>query len=355
MPVFRQVFVGAATQAADQRALRAQLYVHPQAHREARVDGRRLRRERRFYVASLSTRTIVYKGLLMPDQLPQFYLDLAATRRSTSALALVHSRFCTNTFPTLGARAPVPLLAHNGEINTLRGNLNWMRARETALESPLFGDDLDKLFPIIDANGSDSATFDNALELLVQTGRSLPHAMMMMIPEAWQKHERDGPDDEARVLRVPRVPDGAVGRPGVDRVHRRHADRRGARSQRPAPVALLRDQGRPASIMASEVGVLDDRRPRTSSLKGRLQPGPMFLVDTEAGPHRRRRGDQARRSRRAAVRAVARREPASARRAARAEPSGATRAATTTRCSRASSAFGYTLEDLDACSCADGA
>ena len=139
-----------------------------------------------------------------------------------TALALVHSRFSTNTFPSWDRAHPYRYLAHNGEINTLRGNVNWMHAREALFQSDVFGDDIEKILPIINRTARDSAMFDNALELLVLHGRSLPHAMMMMIPEPWENHESMS-DDEARVLRVPRVPDGAVGRPGVDRVHRRHA------------------------------------------------------------------------------------------------------------------------------------
>ena len=138
-----------------------------------------------------------------------------------SALALVHQRFSTNTFPSWPLAHPYRYIAHNGEINTLRGNINWMRAREGLLASPLLGDDLKKILPIIREGGSDTATFDNVLEFLVMTGRSLPHAILMMIPEPWA-----GPRIDVRraqgVLRVPLVADGAVGRPGVDRVHRRH-------------------------------------------------------------------------------------------------------------------------------------
>ncbi len=161
-----------------------------------------------------------------------------------SALALVHQRFSTNTFPAWPLAHPYRFVAHNGEINTLTGNINWMRAREGLLQSSVFGDDLKKILPVIREGGSDTATFDNVLEFLVMTGRSLPHAILMMIPEPWQNHETMSRGAEG-VLRVPLVADGAVGRPGVDRVHRRHGDRRGARSQRAAAVALLRHEGRP--------------------------------------------------------------------------------------------------------------
>ena len=149
-----------------------------------------------------------------------------------TALALVHSRFSTNTFPSWDRAHPYRYIAHNGEINTLRGNINWMHAREALFESELFGEDIRKIRPIINPNGSDSGMFDNALELLVLSGRSLPHAMMMMIPEPWSNDA--GMDDQKRgLLPVPLQPDGAVGRPGVDLVHRRHG--------RSAPCSIATD------------------------------------------------------------------------------------------------------------------
>lgn len=141
-----------------------------------------------FYVPSLSTRTVIYKGMLLPEQISAYYLDLASPEY-TSAFALVHSRFSTNTFPSWERAHPYRYLIHNGEINTQRGNVNWMRAREKRAESPLFGEKLEKVLPIIDEAGSDSATLDNALEFLVQTGRTLPHAAMMLIPEPWDKNK----------------------------------------------------------------------------------------------------------------------------------------------------------------------
>src|SRR5215467_15480926 len=138
-----------------------------------------------FYLPSLSSRTLVYKGLLLPEQIPAFYLDLVDPDMA-SAVALVHQRFSTNTFPSWDRAHPYRFLSHNGEINTLRGNENWMHARQMMFESPLFGDDIKKLLPIIEPTLADSGKFDNCLELLVRTGRSLPHAVMMMIPEAWQ-------------------------------------------------------------------------------------------------------------------------------------------------------------------------
>src|SRR5262249_42166473 len=141
-----------------------------------------------FYVASLSYKTVIYKGMLMPEQVDQYYPDLTHPAME-SALALVHSRFSTNTFPTWERSHPYRYMAHNGEINTLRGNINWMHARQELFASPLFGDDIKKILPIINTDGSDSAMFDNAVEMLVMTGRALPHAVMMMIPEPWENHE----------------------------------------------------------------------------------------------------------------------------------------------------------------------
>src|SRR5664280_3802594 len=141
-----------------------------------------------FYLASLSFKTVVYKGMLLTAQLSEYYPDLLNPAME-SALAMVHSRFSTNTFPSWNRAHPYRYVAHNGEINTLRGNINWMHARQAMMESDLFGDDMKKVHPIIDPNGSDSAMFDNTLEMLVLAGRSLPHAMMMMIPEPWSKHE----------------------------------------------------------------------------------------------------------------------------------------------------------------------
>src|SRR5262249_32174841 len=140
------------------------------------------------YLPSLSSRTIVFKGMLTPDQVSAYYTDLLNPSFET-ALALVHSRFSTNTFPSWERAHPYRFVIHNGEINTLRGNVNWMRARQAMDETDLFGDDFKSLLPIIDNEGSDSQMFDNCLEYLMLTGRSLPHAAMMMIPEPWSNHE----------------------------------------------------------------------------------------------------------------------------------------------------------------------
>ncbi len=232
-----------------------------------------------FYIPSLSCRTIVYKGMLNADQITTFYPDVVDPAVE-SALAMVHSRFSTNTFPNWARAHPYRYLSHNGEINTLRGNINWMHARQNMFESDLFGPEIKKILPVIDTDGSDSAMFDNALEMLVLTGRSLPHAVMMMIPEPWSGHESmsqekrsfyeyhaclmepwDGPASIAFTdgLRI-----GAV------------LDRNGLR---PSRYYVTKDD---RVIMASEVGVLDVP-PEQVLHKGRLQPGRMFLVDIERG------------------------------------------------------------------------
>ena len=286
-PHIRQIFIGRGSRITDQEHLERKLYVI-RKRTEYIVRESDLHDSESFYVPSLSSRTLVYKGLLMPHQIPRFYLDLNDPTM-VSAIALVHQRFSTNTFPSWDRAHPYRFLCHNGEINTLRGNRNWMHAREQVFSSPLFGDDIRKIVPIIAPGGSDSAMFDNALELLVRTGRSLPHAVMMMIPEAWQNHESmsetkrsfyeyhsclmepwDGPASiafsDGRVI-------GAV------------LDRNGLR---PSRYVVTKDG---MVIMASEVGVLDIA-PENVLHKNRLQPGRMFLVDTEQGTDHRRRRNQ---------------------------------------------------------------
>ena len=231
------------------------------------------------YLPSLSARTIVYKGMLAGLQLRVFYPDLSDERFDT-AISLVHSRFSTNTFPSWPLAHPYRYLAHNGEINTLRGNRNWMRAREALLESTLLPGDLERLFPVCDPEGSDSASFDEVLELLHLGGRSLPHAVLMMIPEAWESHGQMDParrafyryhaslvepwDGPAAVV----FTDGTVAGGVLDR-----------NGLRPARYWVTSDG---LVVLASEVGVLD-LDPATVVRKGRLQPGRMFLVDTAEG------------------------------------------------------------------------
>ena len=199
-PVIEQVFIGRAPglAGADARVrFERKLYVIRKRFEHA-IDALRLpdRREAVHYVVSLSCNTLIYKGMLTADQIQPMFPDLTDPDVE-SALALVHQRFSTNTFPSWPLAHPYRYVAHNGEINTLRGNINWMRAREGLLRSDVFGDDLQKVLPIIREGGSDTATFDNVLEFLVMTGRSLPHAVLMMIPEPWAGHEsmrpRSGP------------------------------------------------------------------------------------------------------------------------------------------------------------------
>ncbi|MDQ3031504.1 MAG: glutamate synthase large subunit [Myxococcota bacterium] len=278
MPHVAQLLIGPGTLPSDDLALDRKLYViRKRVESESRRLG--LREEEYPYFASLSTRTIVYKGLLTPEQLPRFYTDLADARTTTS-LAMVHQRFSTNTFPSWSRAHPYRRIAHNGEINTLRGNVNWMKAREPVLQAPVFGEDVQKLLPIIDEHGSDSAMFDDVLELLVHTGRSLPHAMMMMIPEAWQQHASMDPVRRAFYeyhACVMEPWDGPACIAFTDgRLIGATLDRNGLR---PARYVVTKDG---LVVMASEVGVLDVAAADVA-VKNRLQPGRMLLVDTIAG------------------------------------------------------------------------
>jgi glutamate synthase (ferredoxin) len=277
-PNVRQVFISRPDHLVDDMAFERKLYV-VRKRIEAAVRALAISQRDMFYVPSLSHRTIVYKGMLNAAQVPAYYPDLRDEAMET-ALAMVHQRFSTNTFPTWARAHPYRFLCHNGEINTLRGNIGFMHARETMFASRLFSDDVKKVLPIIDESGSDSAMFDNALELLVLAGRSLPHAVMMMIPEPWstdphmsaekkafyEYHECmmepwDGP---ASIAFTDGVRVGAV------------LDRNGLR---PSRYYVTKDG---LVIMASEVGVLDVE-PENVLQKGRLQPGRMFLVDLEEG------------------------------------------------------------------------
>jgi glutamate synthase (NADPH) large chain len=270
MPSFHQVFIGGGPSGA--RGLNL----------ERRVFMARKRIEHEFpavYFPSLSTRTLVYKGMLTTPQLGQFYPDLN-DERFDSALALVHSRFSTNTFPSWPLAHPYRYLAHNGEINTIRGNRNWMRAREALLESDLLPGDLDRIFPIVTEGASDSASFDEALELLHLGGRPLPQAVLMMIPEAWENHQQMPPDKRAfyqfhASLMEPW--DGPASIAFTDgTVIGAVLDRNGLRPSR----FWVTDEG--LVVMASEVGVFDIE-PGKVVARGRLQPGRMFLVDTAQG------------------------------------------------------------------------
>jgi glutamate synthase domain-containing protein 2/glutamate synthase domain-containing protein 1/glutamate synthase domain-containing protein 3 len=277
MPDVRQVFIGAGRDAGDQDGFERRLYaIRKRVEQRVRTSG--MPESERFYLPSLSSRTIVYKGMLLPEQIPAFYHDLADPL-FVSALALVHQRFSTNTFPSWDRAHPYRFIAHNGEINTLRGNANWMHARQAMFASDRF-DEVSKLFPIIDPSTSDSGQFDNALELLQHTGRSIAHAVMMMIPEAWQGHE--SMDDDRRAfyeyhacLQEPW--DGPASIAFTDgRVMGAVLDRNGLR---PSRYVVTKDG---FVVMASEVGVLDIA-PENVEHKDRLQPGRMFLVDLEQG------------------------------------------------------------------------
>ncbi|HTY92424.1 MAG TPA: glutamate synthase large subunit [Steroidobacteraceae bacterium] len=277
-PFMRQVFIGRDPALTDEAVFERKLYViRKRAYSEIRastMDGAEY-----WYVPSLSHKTIVYKGMLLTGQLARYFRDLNDPAMET-ALALVHSRFSTNTFPSWDRSHPYRYIAHNGEINTLRGNINWMKAREALFESDVFGEDIKKILPIINPNGSDSAMFDNTLELLVLAGRSLPHAVMMMIPEPWSNHENM--DDSLRAFyeyhsSLMEPWDGPACIAFTDgRKIGAVLDRNGLR---PSRYYVTRDD---MVVMASEAGVLD-LPPEDVLIKGRLQPGRMFLIDTEAG------------------------------------------------------------------------
>jgi len=277
-PFMSQLFIGRNARLTDDMAFERKLYViRKRAESAIRYGG--LPGGHFFYVSSLSYKTIIYKGMLMPLRLDQYYPDLKHPAMET-ALALVHSRFSTNTFPSWERSHPYRYLAHNGEINTLRGNINWMRARQAMMESDLFGDDLPKLFPIINTDGSDSAMFDNCLELLVLAGRSLPHAMMMMIPEPWANHESMSDEKQAfyefhSCLMEPWDGPASIAFTDGKKIGA-SLDRNGLR---PSRYYVTKDD---LVIMASEAGVLEVP-PEKVLLKGRLQPGRMFFIDTEEG------------------------------------------------------------------------
>ncbi|MGE3309650.1 MAG: glutamate synthase large subunit [Limisphaerales bacterium] len=279
-PVFRQCFIGRSRRITDDQEFERRLYViRKRAYSEVRNAGEA--GTHFWYVASVSCRTIGYKGMLMPGQVDQYFPDLRDPDMET-ALALVHSRFSTNTFPSWERAHPYRYVAHNGEINTLRGNINWMHARQAMFESPLLGDrdDIKKVLPIINPNGSDSAMFDNCLELLVLSGRSLPHAMMMMIPEPWVGHESMSDERKAfyeyhSCLMEPW--DGPASVAFTDGLQIGAClDRNGLR---PSRYYVTHDD---VVVMASEAGVLDIAPERVKQ-KGRLQPGKMFLIDTQEG------------------------------------------------------------------------
>jgi len=278
-PLMRQVFIGLGSKVKDMAAFERKLYViRKRAEGALRYSGKVTGGEF-FYVSSLSAQTVVYKGMLITKQLGEYYPDLSHPAMD-SALALVHSRFSTNTFPSWNRAHPYRYMAHNGEINTLRGNINWMHAREALFESELFGEDIKKIHPVVCTDGSDSAMFDNCLELLVLSGRSLPHAIMMMIPEPWTKHESMSAEKKAfyeyhSCLMEPWDGPASIAFTDGKQIGA-VLDRNGLR---PSRYYVTKDD---LVIMASEVGVLDIPADRILQ-KGRLQPGRMFLVDTVQG------------------------------------------------------------------------
>ena len=277
-PVIRQVFIGRGAGVTVTDALERKLYIIRKASGHA-IQALKLAHGKEFYVPSMSARTIVYKGMLLAAQVGTYYKDLQDAR-VVSALALVHQRFSTNTFPTWDLAHPFRLIAHNGEINTLRGNVNWIRARQGAISSPILGRDLDKLWPLIYDGQSDSASFDNALELLLMGGYSVAHAMMMLIPEAWEAHTLMDQNRRAFYEYHAAIMEPWDGPAAIAFTDGRQIgatlDRNGLR---PARYAVTDDD---LVVMASETGVLPLPEERIVK-KWRLQPGKMFLVDLEAG------------------------------------------------------------------------
>ncbi len=277
-PVIRQIFIGRGADVIVPDALERKLYVIRKTA-SAAIQRLRLTHSREYYVPSMSCRTVIYKGLLLASQVGQYYLDLQDPR-VVSALALVHQRFSTNTFPEWPLAHPYRFVAHNGEINTVKGNFNWMRAREGVMKSPVLGDDLKKLYPISFEHQSDTATFDNTLELLTMAGYPLAQAAMMMIPEAWEQHELM--DERRRAFYEYHAAmmepwDGPAAMVFTDgKQIGATLDRNGLR---PARYIVTDDD---LVVMASESGVLPIPENRIVK-KWRLQPGRMFLIDLEQG------------------------------------------------------------------------
>ncbi len=277
-PVIRQVFIGRGRRVTVTDALERKLYIIRKSSGHA-IQALRLKHGKEFYVPSMSARTVCYKGMLLAYQVGEYYLDLQDARVE-SALALVHQRFSTNTFPSWDLAHPFRMICHNGEINTLRGNVNWIRARQGAISSPILGRDLDKIWPLIYDGQSDSASFDNALELLVMGGYSVAHAMMMMIPEAWENHTLMDPARRAFYEYHAAMMEPWDGPASIAFTDGRQIgatlDRNGLRPSR----YIVTDDD--LVIMGSECGCLPIPEERIVK-KWRLQPGKMFLVDLEKG------------------------------------------------------------------------
>ena len=271
MPVLRQLFIGRMCPVP--RVRENVFMIRKRSSRRATEAGLG-----DFYIASLSSRTVVYKGLSLPERLDSFFLDLRE-EETQSKFALVHSRFSTNTFPTWERAHPYRRIAHNGEINTLRGNQTWMHAREALLESKAFGEHIADFKPIIRPGGSDSASLDNVVDFLVAGGRRLPHVMMMLVPEAWEGSRRCRPRGVRSTSTTRRSSSPGTGRP-----------------RSPSPTALPGSHPRPNGlrpmkyvitasgfvVAASELGVVDFE-PEDVIEKGRLQPGRMLLVELARG------------------------------------------------------------------------
>ncbi len=277
-PAIQQIFIGRGPGITDTAHFERKLLVIRKVM-EGFVRASGMSQASFFHVPSLSCRTLVYKGMLLADQIQAFFPDLSHPDMVT-AMALVHQRYSTNTFPTWDLAHPFRFLCHNGEINTLRGNVNWLNARQALFKSDLFGADIAKLFPVATPGASDSAVFDNAVELLYHTGRSLPHAIMMMIPEAWQNHQTMGDEKKAfyeyhACLMEPWDGPAAIAFTDGTCIGA-VLDRNGLR---PARYTVTTDD---RVIMASETGVLPIA-PEKVRRKGRLQPGRMFLIDIEKG------------------------------------------------------------------------
>ncbi len=276
-PVVQQVLIAAADGTADDEFERQIYLIRKQATTELRND-KTMSEAKMFYVNSLSPKVIVYKGMLMSWQVLPYFPDLTDEDYKTH-LAMVHSRFSTNTFPSWDRAQPLRFMSHNGEINTLRGNANWMMARQGTVESKLFGEEMSKLFPLVEADLSDSGTFDNALEFLLMSGRTLQHAVMMMVPEAWQNHHTMSENKRAFYEYHSTLMEPWDGPASIVFTDGKYIgavlDRNGLR---PSRYYLTNDD---RVIMASEVGVLPTIDPSTVIEKGRLQPGRIFLIDFE--------------------------------------------------------------------------
>jgi len=277
-PILRQIFIGRGADVIVQDALERKLYVIRKTA-SAHIQALKLKHSKEYYVPSMSSRTVIYKGLLLADQVGTYYLDLQDPR-CVSALGLVHQRFSTNTFPEWPLAHPYRYVAHNGEINTVKGNYNWMKAREGVMSSPVLGDDLKKLYPISFAGQSDTATFDNCLELLTMAGYPISQAVMMMIPEPWEQNT--GMDERRRAFYEYHAAmlepwDGPASIVFTDgRQIGATLDRNGLR---PSRYCITDDD---LVVMASESGVLPFPENKIVR-KWRLQPGKMFMIDLEQG------------------------------------------------------------------------